>query len=261
MTAPWSLRLEDLSWREVKDAMENGYDSVIVAAGATEQHGPHMPLCVDAALGEEITLEIARRTGQMLVAPAVRPGVSEHHMSFPGTITLTEETMEAVLQDYCMSLDRHGFKAIVLMVAHGGNMNAVDAVSKRLDGKLNARVLGLVNPFEPDLFIDSKEFGNMIDVKSIGAHGGHAETSLMLAFRPDLVHMEHAVRCIPDLPGDLAEVGRLLSEHGTRGFSESGVLGDGTTANPEFGRALIEEMASNVAAYLRKELAIEGAPA
>lgn len=254
MSAPRSLRLEDLSWPEVKEAMDNGYDSVIVAAGATEQHGPHMPLCVDATLGEEITCEIAQRTGGMLVAPAVRPGVSEHHMAFPGTITLREETMQAVLHDYCTSLDRHGFKAIVLMVAHGGNMNAVDAVSKELDGKLNARVIGLVNPFEPDLFIDSKKFGNMIDVKSIGAHGGHAETSLMLTFRPDLVRMEHAVRSIPDLPGDLAEVGRLLAEHGTKGFSESGVLGDGTTANADFGRALMEEMADGVAGYLRREL-------
>jgi creatinine amidohydrolase len=254
MSAPWSLRLEDLSWPEVQEAMDNGYDRVIVAAGATEQHGPHMPLSVDATLGEEITVEIAQRTGRMLVAPAVRPGVSQHHMAFPGTITLQEETMQAVLSDYCTSLDHHGFKAIVLMVAHGGNMNAVDAVTKRLDGKLNARLIGLVNPFEPDLFIDSEKFGNMIDVNSIGAHGGHAETSLMLAFRPEFVHMEQAVRSIPDLPGDLAEMGRLLAEHGTRGFSDSGVLGDGTNANAEFGRALIDELASGVASYLRREL-------
>jgi creatinine amidohydrolase len=254
VSAPWSLRLEDLSWREVQEAMDDGFDSVIVAAGATEQHGPHMPLCVDAALGEAITVEIAKRTGRMLVGPAIRPGVSEHHMAFPGTITLREETMQAVLRDYCTSLDRHGFSHIVLMVAHGGNMNAVDTVAKQLDGKLGARVIGLANPFEPDLFIDSQKFGNMIDVHSIGAHGGHAETSLMLTFRPDLVRMDYAVRSIPDLPGDLAEMGRLLAERGTRGFSESGVLGDGTKATAEFGRALMEEMAEGVARYLRREL-------
>jgi creatinine amidohydrolase len=258
VSGPPSLRLEELTWTDVRDALEAGYDRVIVAAGATEQHGPHMPLCVDALLGEEITVEVAKRAGRMLVAPAVRPGCSEHHMSFAGTITLTQQTMEAVLTDYCTSLDRHGFKAIVLMVAHGGNMRAVDTVSRALDGKLNARVIGLVNPFVPGLFIPA-ELGNMADVADIGAHGGEAETSLMLAVRPDLVRFERAVREVPDLPADMAEVGRLLDEHGTRGFSESGVLGDGTKARPELGHALIEGMASGIADYLRREL--EGAGA
>lgn len=252
MTPP-SLRLEELTWTDVREAMDAGYDRVIVAAGATEQHGPHMPLCVDAVLGEEITNEIAKRAGRMLVAPAVRPGCSEHHMAFPGTITLRQETMEAVLEDYCTSLDRHGFKAIVLMVAHGGNMAAVDAVSKRLDGKLDARVIGLVNPFVPDLFIPA-ELGNMGDVNDIGAHGGEAETSLMLAFRPDLVRFDRAVRSVPDVPGDLESLGRLLNERGTHGLSETGVLGDGTKARPELGHALIEGLAGGVAAFLRREL-------
>jgi creatinine amidohydrolase len=250
---PPSLRLEELTWTDVKEAMAAGYDRVIVAAGATEQHGPHMPLCVDALLGEEITNEIARRAGRMLVAPAVRPGCSEHHMAFPGTISLRQETMEAVLEDYCTSLDRHGFKAIVLMVAHGGNMAAVDAVSKKLDGTLGARVIGLVNPFVPDLFIPA-ELGNMGDVNDIGAHGGEAETSLMLAFRPDLVRFERAVRSVPDVPGDLETLGRLLNEKGTHGLSETGVLGDGTKARPELGQALIDGLAGGVAAFLNKEL-------
>jgi creatinine amidohydrolase len=152
MTPP-SLRLEELTWTDVRDALDAGYDRVIVAAGATEQHGPHMPLCVDALLGEEITAQIAQRLGRMLVAPAVRPGCSEHHMGFPGTISLEQDTMELVLRDYCRSLDRHGFKTIVLMVAHGGNMKAVDNVSRRMEAELDARVIGLVNPFVPDLFI------------------------------------------------------------------------------------------------------------
>lgn len=257
MTPP-SLRLEELTWTDVREALDAGFDRVIVAAGATEQHGPHMPLCVDALLGEEITNEIAKRAGRMLVAPAVRPGCSEHHMAFPGTISLRQETMEAVLEDYCTSLDRHGFKAIVLMVAHGGNMAAVDAVSKKLDGALNARVIGLVNPFVPGLFIPA-ELGNMGDVNDIGAHGGEAETSLMLAFRPDLVRFERAVRSVPDVPGDLETLGRLLNEKGTHGLSETGVLGDGTKARPELGQALIDGMAGGVAAYLNKELGGEEA--
>lgn len=250
---PRSLRLEELTWTDVRDALDAGYDRVIVAAGATEQHGPHMPLCVDALLGEEITVEVAKRAGRMLVAPAVRPGCSEHHMAFPGTITLSQETMEAVLRDYCTSLDRHGFKAIVLMVAHGGNMLAVERVANELDGKLGARVIGLVNPFVPDLFIPAS-LGNMGDVNDIGAHGGEAETSLMLAVRPDLVHFERAVRSVPDVPGDLETLGRLLNERGTHGLSETGVLGDGTKARPELGHALIEAMASGVAAFVNDEL-------
>jgi creatinine amidohydrolase len=259
MTPP-SLRLEELTWTDVRDALDAGYDRVIVAAGATEQHGPHMPLCVDALLGEEITAQIAQRLGRMLVAPAVRPGCSEHHMGFPGTISLEQDTMELVLRDYCRSLDRHGFKTIVLMVAHGGNMKAVDNVSRRMEAELDARVIGLVNPFVPDLFIPA-ELGNMGDVSDIGAHGGEAETSLMLAVRPDLVRFERAVRDVPDVPGSLERLGELLELHGTKGLSESGVLGDGTKARPELGTALIEALSTGVADYLRAELDGQGAAA
>ncbi len=83
------LLLEEMTWPEVEEAIASGYTSVVVAAGAVEQHGPHLPLLVDAARGDRLAIEVAERLGSALVAPTIRVGCSEHHMGFPGTLKLT----------------------------------------------------------------------------------------------------------------------------------------------------------------------------
>ena len=83
-----NLLLEELTSPEVKRALQDGYATVVVAVGAVEQHGPHLPLLVDAVRGDRLALEVARRLGDALVAPTIRVGCSEHHMAFPGTLSI-----------------------------------------------------------------------------------------------------------------------------------------------------------------------------
>ena len=112
------LFLEHLAWPDVAKALEEGYTTVVVPVGAVEQHGPHLPLCVDAERGTRLGLEIAKRLRHALVAPTIRVGCSEHHMAFPGTLSLRESTLRAVCSDYCASLSKHGFTKICLVPSH-----------------------------------------------------------------------------------------------------------------------------------------------
>ena len=116
-----NLLLEELTSPEVTKALQDGYTTVVVAVGAVEQHGPHLPLLVDAARGDRLAFEIARRLENALVAPTIRVGCSEHHMAFKGTLSLRQETLEALCVDYTVSLSRHGFKRICFVPSHGGN--------------------------------------------------------------------------------------------------------------------------------------------
>jgi creatinine amidohydrolase len=82
---PRDLLLERLTSPEVRAAIDAGYTTVVVACGAVEQHGPHLPLCMDAEHGAALAEEVARRLGDALVAPPIRIGCSEHHMRFAGS--------------------------------------------------------------------------------------------------------------------------------------------------------------------------------
>ena len=78
-----SIHLEELTWPDVKAAMKDGVDTVVFAVGATEQHGPHLPLACDSLIGGSLAELTARRHEKALVAPTVRVGCSQHHMAFP----------------------------------------------------------------------------------------------------------------------------------------------------------------------------------
>src|ERR1700761_2589768 len=101
------IRLELMTYKDVAAALLRGFDTVIVPCGAVEQHGPHLPLCMDADHAEALAELIALRLGRTLIAPAIRVGCSSHHLAFPGTISLRPETFEAICSDYCTGLARH----------------------------------------------------------------------------------------------------------------------------------------------------------
>ncbi len=115
------IQLEKLRSPEIRERIEAGWKTALFACGAVEQHGPHLPLFMDAEHGSRLAVEVARRLGQALVAPTIRVGCSEHHMAFSGTITLRQETFEAIVTDYVTSLTRHGFERILILPTHGGN--------------------------------------------------------------------------------------------------------------------------------------------
>jgi creatinine amidohydrolase len=167
-------------------------------------------------------------------------------MGFPGSFTLTWETFKDVLEDYCDSLARYGFKDIVLMSSHGGNNAVLKAITPDLARKLYGRVnIHLVLHIEKGMahsIAFLKEKG--ISVEKAGVHSGYAETCEMLVAKPHLVKMEFAEKGQVDealyRPENLPRFQIDSFIHGVKHFSENGVLGDPRGASEEIGKEMIE---------------------
>lgn len=235
-----------MSWVEIKEAIASGKTAVLVISGSIEQHGPHLPTGTDMFLAYEIGKRAAQRLGYALVAPVVRPALSEHHMGFPGSFTLSWETYKDVLDDYGDSLARYGFKDLVLMSSHGGNNAVLKAITPDLAKKLYGRVhVHLVLHQERGMaravaFLKKKG----ISVEKAGVHSGYAETCEMLVAKPHLVKMEFAEKGQVDealyRPENLPRFQIDSFIHGVKHFSENGILGDPRGASEGMGKEMIE---------------------
>jgi creatinine amidohydrolase/Fe(II)-dependent formamide hydrolase-like protein len=135
--------LEEMTWLEVRDAMKAGKTTVIVPTGGVEQNGPYLALGKHNYVNRATCEAIARKLGNALCAPNV-PFVPEGgfepktgHMIYPGTISLSEETFQALLTDIATSLKVHGFQHIVLIGDSGGNQTGMKTVAANLTSKWN----------------------------------------------------------------------------------------------------------------------------
>ena len=238
--------MEEMSWVEIKDAIAGGKTTVLVISGSIEQHGPHLPTGTDTFLAYEIGKRAAQRLGYALVAPIVRPALSEHHMRFPGSFTLSWETYRDVLDDYCDSLARYGFKDLVLMSSHGGNNAVLKAITpdlaKKLYGKVNIHLVLHIEKGMVQAVAFLKEKG--ISAEKAGVHSGYSETCEMLVAKPHLVKMEFAQQGQVEealyRPENIPRFQIDSFIHGVQHFSKNGVLGDPRGANGEIGKELIE---------------------
>lgn len=246
--------LEHMTWPEIEAALTSGRTTVVVGVGAVEQHGPHLPLCTDAERGTRMAYEVAQRLDHALVAPTIRVGCSEHHMAFPGTFTVRASTLEAVCTDYCTSMARHGFRTICLIPSHGGNFAPLAAMLDRLNAAVapDARVI---------LFTDLMGFVELwqrtVEKESglgarVGGHADIAETSEMLAIRPELVHTDRATVGYME-PVTAERLERLIHD-GFRTATPNGIIGDARGADADIGEACIAAAADAIAAALRAEM-------
>lgn len=180
MEVEWRrLRADQLRERAQEDAI------VIVPVGSLEQHGPHLPVEIDSLLGEAVALGVARLAAaneKVVVLPMLWTGLSEHHMSFGGTITLDFETFFNMIRCVCESLVRHGFRRIVLLNGHGGNDNALRVCADSLSPKLDIPIIQLTywNPAEAPI-------AALLERQNGLWHACEAETSMCMALRPELV--------------------------------------------------------------------------
>lgn len=242
-----TVRLEELTWTDVRDAMRDGTDTVILPVGSTEQHGPHLPLKTDAAIGQAIAERIARKLGDALVAPAVRPGVSGHHMDFPGTVTVDADLLMDLLVAHAASLEHHGFETLVLFPSHGGNFAPVNTVAPEIARDVGIDVVPLADlDTYMELMNEAMRESGLPEEAVI--HAGGTETSAMLAIEPDLVRAD---RRPAGYEGELS-VPALLSK-GFRHFTDNGVLGDARESSREAGEAILETVAAAYAERIEAE--------
>jgi creatinine amidohydrolase len=247
--------MQEMSWPEIAHAVANGKTTAVFACGAVEQHGPHLATGTDDYLGTAIAERAAQIAGNALVAPTLRPGLSEHHMNFAGSFTLRPSTFVALLEDYCESLARQGFRRIVIFPSHGGNTDVMKAHAPTLARAFHGRCevfVSLSSYTVQQMATLLKERG--ISPGRTGAHAGYAETSMMLVDHPALVNMDAAEpgRCDDDFytATDIARRQMESMVYGIQTQSPNGILGDPVGSTPEAGEALFELVANDLAAEL-----------
>ena len=240
-----------MTWPEVKQAMAAGKRTVILACASTEQHGPHLPTGTDTYLGTAVAERAARIAGNALVAPTLRPGLSEHHMAFPGSFTLRPETFLALLEDYCESLMRHGFERIVIFASHGGNGDIMRAHTPTLARRFADKGEIVLSQLDMEAM-----FAHVHDTQDIGrgragAHAGYVETCMMLEHAPHVVAIDRAEPGLAD--ESFYEPERLRQSqiesflYGIQTQSPNGILGDPVGATAEVGDQLLQIAAETVA--------------
>lgn len=165
-----SPELRDLRWPDVLES--TGAALLVVPVGATEQHGPHLPLSTDTDIAIAITEALMNARTDTIMAPAVAYGSSGEHAAFAGTISIGPETTELLLVEMVRSASAT-FERTVLVSTHGGNAEAVEHAIRRLNAEGHNVLV-----WSPRWHRD--------------AHAGRAETSIMLALRPDASSLDRA---------------------------------------------------------------------
>jgi creatinine amidohydrolase len=243
-----------LTWTDVEAMPDKSNVVIIQPVGAIEQHGPHLPLVVDAAIATAVLGQALEKLEPEIPAyalPTLCYGKSNEHWHFPGTITLSATTLMTTLIEVAESLYRAGFRKLVLMNAHGGQPQVIEIVARDLHQKYDDfMVFPLFTwrvPHNAGEFLSTKE-------KELGIHAGDAETSVLLSILPDQVKMDAAV-C--EYPQQLPEAS-LLSMEGklpfawtTRDLSRSGVIGDATVATREKGDRIMESVSDGWVKVIR----------
>jgi creatinine amidohydrolase len=205
------------TWPLVRDALQSGRRVVaILPCGATEAHGPHLPLNTDVIISETMAAGALTALEQRGYAVAILPPLAYmpagYAETFPGTITVSAETAKALLLDIAMNLKAQGFACLALANSHFDPVNV--AMLREAADEIRGR--GLPVAF-PD-FTRRKLAQTLTEEFRSGAcHAGQYETSLIMAARPDLVN-EAARRQLKDNPASLTDA----FAKGARSFSEAG---------------------------------------
>ena len=241
MSSPEVL-LERMTWPDIEAAMAAGKRTAIIVAAATEQHGPHLPEATDALIGEGLATRLALRLGNALVAPVIRPGCSDHHLGFPGTISITSDLLLGIIDAYLASLRRHGFDQFFIFASHGGNFPTLARLADR-GLPPDVTVVSDLTAFADAMLAPLRNFGR--NDKTSPPHADASETSEVLVFNPDLVHMDRVEK------GYVGEISLpLLLERGVRAISKNGVLGDPVGSTAEMGEAVINSLVDFLASHI-----------
>ena len=239
------MYLADEAWPDLETYFE-AESLAIVPLGSTEQHGPHLPLATDHLIAEGLAREAAERSGY-LCTPTIDVGVSPHHRQFHGTMWVDAPEFRDYVESFTRNLTYHGIDRVVYVNAHGGNVEHLQEVGRRLHADETAFcVEWMWDESIPDLVDELFEHN--------GPHGGPKETAMIQHLRPELVHEDRLADArdggVPDFEayfaGEVETAGRQPMVNGARTFydardnSENGVFGDQTDATAEKGAELFD---------------------
>lgn len=236
----------DLSTREFAQ-LDAARTIAVLPVAATEQHGPHLPVSVDADLVDGVVAACLPHLAPelpVLFLPTQKVGFSPEHQAFHGTLTLSATTVIRLWTEIGESVARSGLRKLVLLNAHGGQVGLTDPVARDLRARLGMMVYS-VQTFALDT---GPEAGKLFSAEEhrYGVHAGQSETAMMLALRPERVDMQHAGRfdsssrqraaLFPTLgDGRSAKLAWQIQD-----YNPSGAVGDAAAATAAQGQVLLD---------------------
>ena len=239
--------LSYLTWTQVAQLPDKANTVIVLPAGSTEQHGPHLPCAVDTIIAAGVVGHALARLPAAVPAFALAPityGKSDEHLHFPGTVTLDGTTLLETITQVGESVYRMGFRKLLIVNGHGGQPQVMEMAARELrlrhgDYTVLPHFTWRV-PHAAGQFMSDRE-------KRLSMHAGHAETAILMALAPHTVHMQHAVANYPpEFPSKvLSSDGRPACAWTARDFGPSGVIGDPLPATPEQGRIILDSLADS----------------
>lgn len=241
------MLLSEMTWCEI--AALNRSILAVVPFGATEQHGPHLPMETDELIGREISHRLDKACdGRLLVLPTQWLGLSTHHMNFPGTLTASIETFLALATEIIGSLAQAGFKNILVLNSHGGNTAILDVALTKLRLQYPCARVVLVTYWN----IAAEQLRALRESTQGGmGHACELETSLLLAAKPEVVRTESLQAAgrwssSPFLAKDMLAAGSVTISRTFDEISENGAVGDPRTASAEKGERFFAAIVSQL---------------
>jgi len=234
-----SVFIEDLTWTEVRDAIQNGTDTAIYYSGSTEQNGPHMAMGKHNFIARHVAGQIATKLGNALVYPVMPYAPTGDafsktgHMRFPGSVTVSESTFAAVAGHVAASARAAGFKKILLIADHGEGQSALAKLATDLNAQWKEEGMAV--------FHISDAYGRSAELEETflnrlghvaGGHAALADTSALMFL---------------DKRRQWVRANRLSQAHGA-----DGVDGDPRGASAAIGRRLIELKVASALAQIRR---------
>ncbi|MDR7079755.1 creatinine amidohydrolase [Neobacillus niacini] len=241
--------MSEMTWMEVRDAVNSG-SGVILPIGATEQHGPHMPLCTDALLSERMAHDVAKETN-LIVAPTVCYGFRSRPctgggQTFPGTTSVSGSTLTAIIMDVVKEFIRTGFRKIVLFNWHFENSNfiydaAYNVYEDRKQEYPDLKLIIIETPFS-ELKPETMEYVFEGHFPGWGIeHASIFETSVMMYVAPELVDFSKAIDDKAEYYPfyDMLPIPKRIT-------TESGILWKASLATKDKGEVLWKEISQNL---------------
>jgi creatinine amidohydrolase len=246
----------DLSTRDFAQ-LDKARTIAVLPVAATEQHGPHLPLCVDTALVDGVVAAALPQLAadlSVLFLPTQAVGLSPEHQCFAGTLTLSAQTVIRLWTEIGESVARVGIRKLVLLNSHGGQVGVTDIVARDLRARLDMLVYS-VNWFNLPL---GPEVEGQFSAEEhrFGIHAGEIETSMMLALSPAQVNMAHARNFASSSQqrakkfailgnGKSAKLGWQMQD-----YNPAGAVGNAAAATADKGRAVLQAAGQALARLL-----------
>lgn len=245
------INWQDLTSLEIKQLAEE-QAMVIIPTGATEQHGTHLPTGTDTIIINDIASKVASKLNKIgtkcIVAPVLTVTNSMNHLSFHGTLTLSPHTYIQVLTEYCESIYKNGFRKIVLLNGHGGNVSINEVALITIIEKIKNPIyhIGFWEDIENEMseIVEEQPYGIM--------HACEGETSIMLYINGDLVKSSYKdtkeVKNSDNLKATLTPSFQRIEK-----ISENGVIGNPFSATSTKGKKMLEIIVENLVDKLKND--------